>query len=468
MTAPMPDRASERPRLHVAAWLALVISGLARAALFTVAVMVVWAAVPAAWGWIPTTVASDSMAPQIRAGDAVVAAPVSGDAVNLGQVLLVDDPNHPDRLRLHRFVAVTELGDLVLRGDANLYSDSDPISPEAVHGVGVLRVPWVGLPGMWIAQRDYAALAIAAAGLLVLIWLARLRSPRRHRSAAAEPAPARRSSSRRRVLALAGVSALIAAAGVVVPAAPAYSSFTHAIGSPTSGFAALSAYPRLAPTALDSPYLLYRFNEVSGTSAIDGSGNGRTGTLRGTSTWVAGSCALNSSPALTLNGTSGYVSTPTAVAGPNVFTIEIWFRTTTTSGGRLIGFGNLQTGASTSFDRHIYMTNAGRLIFGVRPGTPRRTVTSTASYNDGAWHLVTATLSSAGMRLYVDGVLVASSSAATTAQSGTGYWRIGYGTLSGWRSAPTSAFFGGTVDNAAVYTTALTATQVAAHYAAGR
>jgi hypothetical protein len=40
--------------------------------------------------------------------------------------------------------------------------------------------------------------------------------------------------------------------------------------------------------------------------------------------------------------------------------------------------------------------------------------------------------------------------------------------ISGWPSAPTSNYFAGTIDDAAVYTTALTATQVAAQYSAAQ
>jgi hypothetical protein len=45
----------------------------------------------------------------------------------------------------------------------------------------------------------------------------------------------------------------------------------------------------------------------------------------------------------------------------------MWFKTTTTSGGTLIGFGNSQTGVSGSTDRQILMSNTGQLHFGVYP-----------------------------------------------------------------------------------------------------
>ncbi len=50
---------------------------------------------------------------------------------------------------------------------------------------------------------------------------------------------------------------------------------------------------------------------------------------------------------------------------PNVFTAQAWIKTNTTSGGRILGFGDLKTGTSGHRDRHVYMLNDGRLAFGV-------------------------------------------------------------------------------------------------------
>ena len=53
-------------------------------------------------------------------------------------------------------------------------------------------------------------------------------------------------------------------------------------------------------------------------------------------------------------------------------------------GGKLIGFGNKQTGTSGGYDRHVYMEDDGQLTFGTwtgfRPTRPRHR----DAYNDGA------------------------------------------------------------------------------------
>jgi signal peptidase I len=163
-------------------------------------------------------------------------------------------------------------------------------------------------------------------------------------------------------------------------------------------------------------------------------------------------------------------TTTTAIASTNVFSIVTWFRTSTTTGGRLVGWGSSRTGLTASgYDRHLYMTNAGQLVFGVYPNATK-TITSPAAYNDNAWHLAVATLSPAGMVLYVDGDRVAADPTTTTAEGGTtrtGWWRLGYDNLSGWPSAPTTSYWSGSMSNAAVLTSALSAVQVAQLYRAG-
>ena len=187
-----------------------------------------------------------------------------------------------------------------------------------------------------------------------------------------------------------------------------------------------------------SAYFAYPFSEASGTTAADVSGNNRPGTYNtsGVTYGAAGPCPRDARKAITLDGSSGYVTTGSTVANPSTFTEEIWFKTSTARGGKLIGFGNSRTGSSGQFDRHVYLSNAGTVIFGVYPGAVR-TVVSPRAYNDNTWHQAVATLAPSGnanpgMRLYVDGALVASDAATTTAESYTGYWRIGYDNLSGW------------------------------------
>ena len=173
----------------------------------------------------------------------------------------------------------------------------------------------------------------------------------------------------------------------------------------------------------------------------------------------------NASSAYTLNGTNQHITTTNSYTNPQNFTISIWFKTNTTTGGKLIGFGNSQTGSSFSHDRALYMNNTGQLYFGVYYSWSVRTINSSASYNDNLWHLATVTFSTTdGMTMYVDGVQVAANATYNAAESSTGYWRIGYDNIGGWPSLPSSYYFKGTIDDVLIYQTALSSSQVATLY----
>jgi hypothetical protein len=151
----------------------------------------------------------------------------------------------------------------------------------------------------------------------------------------------------------------------------------------------------------------------------------------------------------------------------STFSTELWFKTTT-RGGKLVGFGNSQAGSSSAYDRHTYITTAGRLAFGTYNQGNYQILQSPTVVTDGAWHHVVSTMSpTGGMSLYLDGVRVAVNAQFTAPESNAGYWRIGYDNTSGWTGAG-SNYFVGSMRFAAVYKTALTATQVQNHYNAGR
>jgi signal peptidase I len=463
-----------RARLVSVAWLRLLGATTARSLLFTIIGMMFWATVPSVMGWIPTTVLSDSMAPLIRAGDVVVSQPVEATALRPGQIVLADDPDHLGRLRLHRFTDVTETGQLVTKGDANYTPDSTTIPASSVRGVGFVRVPFVGLPIVWLHEHRWTLVAASAAGILLLMWVSNtdrtlrrrhaLDSPRR-KPAADRPGFRTGLSAHTSARSVIPVGLSILLAGCLVLAGGTGAAFNSSASNPTSSLAT-STYPCLTRTPAYSPYFYLAYNEASGTSALDSSGNGRAGTLTSGATRTGGSCTTNASPVLTLDGSTGQVTTSSLVSGPNVFTVATWLRTTTTTGGKLIGFGNAQSGPSSAYDRQIYMNNAGKLIFGIY-NSGYYTITSSASYNDGKLHHVAATLSSSGMALYVDGARVGTNFSTTRAEPQTGYWRIGYDNTSGWPTAPSSNFFRGDLDDTAVYLSALTAAQISAEYAKG-
>ncbi|MFG2341107.1 DNRLRE domain-containing protein [Streptomyces yangpuensis] len=169
------------------------------------------------------------------------------------------------------------------------------------------------------------------------------------------------------------------------------------------------------------------------------------------------------STAIGFNGTDTQVYGDHRQSVGSTYSIETWFRTNTTRGGKLFGFGNNQTRGSNQYDKHIYMTNDGRLVYGVYTGATR-TVTTATAYNDNLWHHVVATQGPGGMTLYVDGVQKGTL-AVTTHENFSGYWHAGGDSLGGWPDRPTSEYWAGQLDESAVYPTVLSAAQVQNHYA---
>jgi PKD repeat protein len=165
------------------------------------------------------------------------------------------------------------------------------------------------------------------------------------------------------------------------------------------------------------------------------------------------------------DGTSnGLVSTTTTRAAGSALSVEAWIKTTTTTGGKIVGYGNSQSGNSTNYDRHLYMTNDGRVTFGVYDGNTR-TLQSPSALNDGSWHQVVGTLSPTdGLKLYVDGALVGSDSTATAGQAFSGYWRVGGDNLNGWPNQPSSQNFTGQIDEVSIYSTALALGSISQQY----
>ena len=218
------------------------------------------------------------------------------------------------------------------------------------------------------------------------------------------------------------------------------------------------------------PTSYWRLGEAAGvTTAADRVGFDPLTTQAGVTRGTPGAISGDSDTASSFSGvTGGSAAGVTAGNPPDVFSLETWFKTTSTTGGRLLGWSNRNTTAnSTKRDRQLYMDNSGRLNFGVKPNATRQVVTSPASYNDGAWHHAVASLSKAGMKLYVDGAQVASRADVTVGEHlAIGYWRLGGDSLASWPSVPTSAYFNGSLDEVAIYKHELSATEVAAHHAA--
>jgi hypothetical protein len=227
-------------------------------------------------------------------------------------------------------------------------------------------------------------------------------------------------------------------------------------GAPTDAYGQATA-------ALD-PLYYYRLDEPARGAAIDASGNGEAGSY-GTGPTPGAPSVLLSGAAAAFPGTSaGTVVSDAARPVPESLSELVWFKTRTTQGGKLIGFGDKSTGSSDNYDRQVWMRDDGTLAFGVFAGGENVVLSSPRPYNDGGWHQVVATRSGTGLALYVDGAPVATSSMSAPLQSYYGFLRVGGDNLAFLDASASSQWFAGTLDEIAVVARGLTPSEVAANY----
>ncbi|KQT90697.1 hypothetical protein ASG49_13125 [Marmoricola sp. Leaf446] len=486
-----------------------------RAALAVVLSLVVWSLLPAVLGWSPRVIMSGSMMPRIHVGDVVVDRPVDPSALTEGRIVTVTDPDHPEKTRTHRFLRLDEDGRLVTQGDANDAPDSTPVDPDDVLGVAALRVPLVGLPVTWTAQGQLAPVGITVTMLLLLALAAtaplrfadpdvdadadddvdddapddrdaglgvlgadaeRRRADLRARAArhggrvvtrSAQVSGARR--PRLLGLAAAGLGALVATA---LTTQTTYAALSATTSNPANSFAAAALFDSGAyPDAVraDGPLLYWRLDELSGATVADSAtGAADPGTLRGS--WTRGTesgvPSEPSSRSAVFTAATLVEDNPTSTQTAR-FTVEAWFRTSSGTGGLLVGLGSTGGAADPSaLDRVLYLSPDGRLRLGV---DGKVVASSRALLNDGRWHHVAGVLDGNGnldATLYVDGQSQGTGLKGKPVLN-NGYWRVGGGSLTGYANAPTgTGALSGLVDEVAVYGTALAGTRIQAHYAA--
>ena len=219
---------------------------------------------------------------------------------------------------------------------------------------------------------------------------------------------------------------------------------------------AVPTYPVAAKA--DTPIAYWRLDETSGTSATDASGNGRTLTISGGAT-LGGASAIDTRPgtSIAIDATNGklqaaFNKTTWGLTG-STMSVEAWFSTSATSGRGTI-IRNSHSGAG------FWLARNGTAIEAAIYGSAQGLVSATG-YQDGKWHHAIATADGSNLRLYIDGAQVGS-----TALSGTLNLvndAVALGTLDTGGEA-----FSGSIDEVSLYAKALSADQVATHYAAGR
>jgi hypothetical protein len=216
-----------------------------------------------------------------------------------------------------------------------------------------------------------------------------------------------------------------------------------------------------------SPTLYWRFEEPAGSTTVaDSSGNNHTGTVqRGVTAGVPG--VTPGTTAVDVDDAVISLDGP-GTAVPTQFAMEAWFKTTSRTGGRIMGFGDSQSGTSTNYDPFVYLDAGGQLIFGQWDNMATFTyngVWGAKAYNDGTWHHVVASSNGSRLEMYIDGVRQGGGKPTSAVAKSTPSWfRVGTDTFGYWPLPPKTAGFTGSLDDVAVYSTPLTAAQALTHY----
>lgn len=204
---------------------------------------------------------------------------------------------------------------------------------------------------------------------------------------------------------------------------------------------------------------LYPFNN----SAADVSGNGFNGTLTATTADINRFGTSGSATAFILGTSTGTLPSGLVTALANDFTVGYWVKTTMVAPSSTQWYGgsalvDAEVCGGTS-DWGTALINGGQIAFGI--GNPDITIISPLSYNDGAWHFVTATRAAAAgvITLFVDGSQVATISGTSTAAR-TAPPLIGLGR----NPCAAGGVFTGSLDDIIAYNSTLTPTQVSNLY----
>ena len=191
----------------------------------------------------------------------------------------------------------------------------------------------------------------------------------------------------------------------------------------------------------------YAFNEGAGATALDTSGNGNTGAISG-ATWTA---AGKYGGALQFNGTNAVVTVPSAASLQLTtgMTLEAWvYPTVAPTGWKAIVGKNV--------DGYYLMASStpnNRPAAGGTWTAGNQNTAGPAALAVNTWTHLAATFDGATVRLYVNGVQVASQGQTTTLMPTTGTLQIGGDAYPG-------EYFTGRIDEVRVYNRALSAGEI--------
>ena len=191
----------------------------------------------------------------------------------------------------------------------------------------------------------------------------------------------------------------------------------------------------------------YGFDEGSGTTVTDASGNGNNGTVAN-GTWAT---TGEFGKAIQFNGTSTVVNIPdaTSLHLTTGMTLEAWVNPSTVDNN----WRDVIYKANDNYYLEATSDNAARPDAGLIAGGIYGDAYGTSALAANTWSFLAETYDGATLRLYVNGVQVAATAHTGSISTSTNPLQIGGDTLYG-------QYFRGLIDNVRVYNTALTPAQI--------
>ena len=200
----------------------------------------------------------------------------------------------------------------------------------------------------------------------------------------------------------------------------------------------------------------WNFDQGSGATAYDSSGNNNHGTIYGTS-WFWTNGKVNG--ALYFDGSDDYVDCgnretldPTQEA-----TIEAWvnFDILPSDVGHIMEIAS-RSGGGTDLDLQAEPDN--RIKFFIGPGSPNVVVSNTVVEIDKWYHVAATYQAGSNMKIYVNGALEKTTTISITRNSNSNNFSIGQSLI--W----SGRFFEGKIDEVKIYNRALSEEEIEAEY----
>jgi Domain of unknown function (DUF4082)/Concanavalin A-like lectin/glucanases superfamily len=212
----------------------------------------------------------------------------------------------------------------------------------------------------------------------------------------------------------------------------------------------------------------WKFDDGSGTTAADSSGNGNTMTLFNGVSWVTGE---NGGYAISANGTNQYGAVPAInLSGTSTITVAFWANRTysTTVESVMLENSTNYNGSTTGFGFFPDDTACGGIQAAVH-GNVGYSVNCYRQPSSGVWHhlAIIYDKTQAGSNqtaLYIDGVLQTPTSNLYTAQNTNSF---GNNPIYWFSRDGTEFFNGGEIDDLRIYSQALTAAEIQQLYQTG-